>query len=123
MNRINIETCPQFITRDTSLIREIMAPRNSAVQKQSLAEAVVPPGARTLAHFHPVTEEIYYILSGSGRMALELETFEVSCGDAIGIMPGQRHQIENCGSEALVFLCCCVPAYEHHDTVECASLL
>ena len=123
MNRININQCEQFTTKDTSLIREIMAPRNSAVAKQSLAEAVVPSGCRTLAHYHPITEEIYYILSGEGVMALEEEVVVVVAGDAIGILPGQRHQIENRGIEPLVFLCCCVPAYEHEDTVECASLL
>ena len=122
-NRININDCVQFTTKDTSLIREIIAPRNSDVRLQSLAEAVVPAGARTLAHYHPVTEEIYYILSGKGKMALEADIFEVVPGDAIGILPGQRHQIENSGPEPLTFLCCCVPAYEHQDTIECDTLL
>ncbi len=123
MNRININQCEQFATKDTSLIREILAPRNSEVARQSLAEAVVPPGCRTLAHYHPLTEEIYYILSGEGLMALEADSMVVVPGDAVGILPRQRHQIENTGEAPLVFLCCCVPAYEHEDTVECASLL
>ena len=37
--------------------------------------------------------------------------------DAIAIPPGALHQITNTGSEALKFLCCCAPGYEHEDTV------
>lgn len=118
--RIN---CAEFTTKDTSTIRELMAPANSQVRKQSLAEASLPPGASTLAHRHPETEEIYYILSGSGEMAIEHEIQTVQPGDSIGILPGQRHQIRNNGAIPLVFLCCCVPAYTHADTVECDALL
>lgn len=118
--RIN---CPEFTTKDTSTIRELMAPANSLICRQSLAEAALPPGASTLAHRHPETEEIYYILSGSGEMAIEDEIQSVQPGDSIGILPGQRHQIRNNGATTLVFLCCCVPAYTHADTVECDALL
>ena len=112
-----------FTTKDGSTIREILAPRNSAIQKQSLAEAVLPVGRQTQAHYHPVTEEISYILSGLGLMAIECEVREVHTGDGIAIPPGLRHQIRNIGTQDLVFLCCCAPAYEHEDTVMCTNLL
>ena len=38
-------------------------------------------------------------------------------GDAVAILPGQRHKLWNTGSEVLRLLCCCAPAYEHEDTV------
>ena len=112
-----------FVTKDTSVIREILAPRNASVQRQSLAEATLTRGSATQAHYHPSTEEIYYILRGEGEMAVEGEQSRVRPGDAIGILPGQRHQIRNATEQDLVFLCCCVPAYEDADTVMCASLL
>lgn len=110
------ETIP-FVTKDGSTIRELLAHRNSSIRHQSLAEALVPAGVRTQPHYHPQTEEIYYILSGTGVMYLANESRAVGPGDAIPIPPEQIHSIENPGTVDLVFLCCCAPGYEHSDTV------
>ena len=115
--KVNINECPQIVTKDTSKIREILAPRNSILKMQSLAEAVVPTGGATEEHFHATSEEIYYIISGVGEMQVEGESFLVHMGDAIALLPGGKHKSWNCGEADLVFLCMCVPAYEHHDTV------
>jgi mannose-6-phosphate isomerase-like protein (cupin superfamily) len=117
MDILNLNAATPFITKDGSEIRELLAHRNSGIRNQSLAEARVPPGATTAAHYHPKTEEIYYILSGKGQMQIGSERREVVPGDAIAIPPGQIHQITNSGSDALTFLCCCAPGYEHDDTV------
>jgi mannose-6-phosphate isomerase-like protein (cupin superfamily) len=108
-----------FTTKDGSTIRELLAYRNSCIRKQSLAEATVPPGVRTEAHYHERTEEIYYILSGCGNMFLDDESRQVRAGDAIAIPPGAVHWIENTGQSDLIFLCCCAPEYEHDDTILC----
>lgn len=113
----NLAEVPAFITADGSEIRELLAYRNSSIRHQSLAEARLTPGQATTPHYHPKTEEIYYILAGVGRMQLGAEVREVAPGDAIAIPPGVAHQITNSGSELLRFLCCCAPGYEHADTV------
>jgi len=105
-----------FVTKDGSTIRELLAHRNSSISNQSLAEATVPPGVRTEPHYHAVSEEIYYILSGAGKVSVDGETRLVGPGDAIAIAPKSIHWIENSGDADLVFLCCCAPAYEHDDT-------
>jgi mannose-6-phosphate isomerase-like protein (cupin superfamily) len=117
MDIVNLAKTDSFTTKDGSEIRELLAHRNSCIRKQSLAEARVPPGARTIPHYHPQTEEIYYILQGAGQMRIGEETTAVGPGDAIAIPPGQIHHITNSGDTALVFLCCCAPGYEHTDTV------
>ncbi|HEX4149375.1 MAG TPA: cupin domain-containing protein, partial [Pirellulales bacterium] len=71
---------PAFTTKDGSEIRELLAHRNSCIREQSLAEARLAPGARTAAHFHPRTEEIYYILSGTGLMQIGQEQRRVGPG-------------------------------------------
>ena len=113
----HIDQVPAFTSKDGSEIRELLAHRNSCIRQQSLAEARLPPGMSTTPHYHPRTEEIYYILSGRGRMQIEVEQRDVGPGDAIAIPPGAVHTIANTGATALVFLCCCAPAYEHSDTV------
>ncbi len=116
-NIININDCPQFVTKDHSKIREIMAPRNSVIARQSLAEAVVPVGSATDEHYHKDSEEIYFILSGVGEIQVNGESAPVRVGDAIALPPGTVHKIWNRGDSDLVFLCVCVPPYEHDDTV------
>ena len=113
----NLEGAAPFKTKDGSEIRELLAHRNSCITQQSLAEARVPPGASTTPHYHPRTEEIYYILSGQGRIRIEGEVRDVGPGDAIAIPPGSIHTITNSGTEVLKFLCCCAPGYEHEDTI------
>jgi len=117
MNVQNIARVRAFATKDGSEIRELLAHRNSCIRNQSLAEARLPPGARTAPHYHPATEEIYYILEGSGRMTIGEDAQDVGPGDAIAIPPGAVHTILCTGDSPLKFLCCCAPAYEHSDTV------
>ena len=117
MDMKNLDEVPPFITKDGSEIRELLAHRNSAIRNQSLAEARLPVGGATQEHFHPHTEEIYYITHGTGRIRIENETREVNAGDAIAILPGQKHKLWNTGGDVLRLLCCCAPAYEHSDTV------
>jgi mannose-6-phosphate isomerase-like protein (cupin superfamily) len=100
-----------------SEIRELLAYRNSAIRNQSLAEACLPIGGATQEHYHQRAEEIYYITHGTGRIRIEGEVRDVVAGDAIAILPGQRHKLWNTGAEHLRLLCCYAPAYEHSDTI------
>jgi mannose-6-phosphate isomerase-like protein (cupin superfamily) len=113
----NLDRVPAFTTKDGSEIRELLAHRNSGIRNQTLAEARVRPDTSTAPHYHPRTEEIYYILKGEGEMTIGDEQRSVGPADAIAIPPGQIHTIRNTGNEMLVFLCCCAPGYEHDDTV------
>ena len=108
-----------FVTRDASEIRELMHPDRDArlgAARQSLAEARVAPGARTLCHRHRTSEEIYHISAGHGRMMLGEDTFSVETGDTVCIPPGTPHWLHNTGTETLVVLCACTPPYSHDDT-------
>ena len=107
---------PPYITKDGSEIRELMHPAVHGNCNQSLAEATVPAGTRTLLHRHGVTEELYYITTGRGRMTLGPSQFDVAPGDTICISPGTPHCIEADAGGPLVLLCCCSPAYAHADT-------
>jgi mannose-6-phosphate isomerase-like protein (cupin superfamily) len=106
-----------FITKDGSEIRELLAHRNSSLRNQSLAEARLSVGGSTQEHYHRKAEEIYYIISGEGRIRIEGEERTVGVGDAVAIPPRSRHKLWNTGKGLLTLLCCCAPAYEHEDTV------
>ncbi|MGE9270087.1 MAG: cupin domain-containing protein [Verrucomicrobiales bacterium] len=103
-----------FTTKDGSTIRSILDSANAPVQKQSLAEAMLPAGAATERHWHKESEEFYFLLEGSGVMEIDGEVQPVGEGDAILIPAGAWHQIK--AIEPLRFLCCCAPPYRHEDT-------
>lgn len=105
-----------YVTRDGSEIRELMHPAYHGNRAQSLAEATVAPGTATALHRHRVSEEIYCITQGCGRMTLGSDQFPVAAGDTVCIAPGTAHCIECIGDVPLKILCACAPAYAHEDT-------
>jgi mannose-6-phosphate isomerase-like protein (cupin superfamily) len=120
MHLSKLDDLEPFTTLDGSTIREIAGvggPNSAPARNQSLAEATVPVGGRTIAHYHGTAEELYFFTAGSGRMTLGDDEREVSAGDCVVIPPGQVHRLVNTGDAPLVLLCCCAPAYSHEDTV------
>ncbi len=115
MNSHNANIEP-FITKDGSIIRELMHPSVHGNCNQSLAEAVIPAGTTTQLHRHFRSEEIYHITAGEGWMTRGEEGFAVKAGDTVCIPPGTPHKIANTGTAELRILCCCAPAYSHNDT-------
>jgi mannose-6-phosphate isomerase-like protein (cupin superfamily) len=113
LDRSTLAGVEPFVTLDGSTIREL-----AHTESQSLAEATVPPGGETEAHYHRASEELYFFTSGSGRMRFGDTVVEVEAGECVTIPPGTEHKLWNASeSEPLVLLCCCAPAYSHDDTV------
>lgn len=111
MKATSLDGVEAFVTKDGSTIREL---HHTAVQ--SLAEGTLEVEQATERHYHRVTEEIYFVLKGQGKMEVDGETTHVRPGDAILIPAGAWHQLENNGTSELRILCCCAPAYSHDDT-------
>lgn len=112
----SLEQAEPFTTSDGSTIRELIGLPTAPVRNQSLAEATLRAGQATTRHYHRESEELYYLLEGSGEMELDGERARVRTGDAILIPPGAWHQIRADEGRPLRFLCCCSPAYRHEDT-------
>ena len=111
MKIASIARAEPFATKDGSTIREL-----HHTEQQSLAEATLEPDQATERHYHRLTEEIYFVVKGSGRLEVDGETQSVRPGDAVLIPPGAWHTLENNGTSELRILCCCSPAYSHEDT-------
>lgn len=107
---------PPSVTKDGSIIRELMHPALHGNRVQSLAEALVPPGAKTKLHRHHASEEIYCFTEGRGTMRLGEREFAVQAGDTICIPAGAPHCVMNTGEAVLRILCACAPPYAHDDT-------
>jgi mannose-6-phosphate isomerase-like protein (cupin superfamily) len=91
----------------------------------SLFGAEIAGGTRLSPHFHKVGPEIYYIVSGTGRMSLGdrdgeagiawKESFPVSKGDCFTVKAGQVHQLENTGDAPLNALFGCPASHLSTD--------
>ena len=117
MKIINRNDCVEFVAQEKAIVRELVSPGNSSIKNQSIAEVRIRSGESVLDHFHQKTEEVCYILSGRGQMYLESETETVGPGDAIIILPGQRHKITSHSQEDLVMLVVCSPSYTDDDQI------
>lgn len=105
-----------FTTADGSSIRSLLDLSTAPVRNQSLAEATLAPGEATSRHYHGTSEELYYVIEGSGVIEIDGERAALGHGDAVLIPAGAWHRIEAGPDHPLRFLCCCAPPYRDDDT-------
>lgn len=67
------------------------------------------PGQETGGHSHEGQEEVYFFVSGSGKMTLSTDVksdvFEVTNGDVVPIEDGVFHKVFNDSEDDLYFVC------------------
>ena len=62
------------------------------------------PGCSIGYHVHENETELFYFVSGSGRVSDDGTWIDVCAGDAMSTPSGHGHSVENTGSEPLVLL-------------------
>jgi uncharacterized cupin superfamily protein len=88
----------------------------------------LPAGKRSFPlHFHHVTEEAMFVVSGRAKVRTPASETEIGPGDYVSFPPGgPAHQLVNDGSEPLVYLALSAPRgfdlveYPDSDKVACA---
>ena len=108
--------CPEIIAGDGTRLRELLHPDRDYdfSGRYSLAHAIVPVGGKSVPH-RLRTDEVYYIIQGSGDMHIDDEVSSVSTGDAVEIPPHAVQWIDNSGPTELIFLCIVDPAWRRED--------
>lgn len=104
-----------YVTKDGSLIRELLHPSLLPGLGMSLAEAVVEAGKRTERHFHMTFDEIYYCLEGAGVLYINDVSHPFSPGSYYLMPKGSSHYLT--ATIKLRLLCVCCPGYTHDETV------
>jgi mannose-6-phosphate isomerase-like protein (cupin superfamily) len=116
MTKTRYADIKSFISKDGSVIRELMHPAAHGNANQSFAEAIVTVGKGTRLHKHHRSEEIYHVTSGEGRLVCGDVVFIIHKGDTVCIPPETPHRVDNTGQTELRILCSCSPPYAHDDT-------
>ena len=88
-------------------------PRVTGAEQFSTGIATVTPGHGHARHNHPGTEEILYVIKGTGRQMVEVDgepvTREVGPGTLIHIAAGAYHSTLNTGGEEMIVLAVYAP--------------
>ena len=111
----SLSDCKEILAGDNTLLRELLHPvRNGAAIRYSLAHAKLPRGTASLPH-RLKTSEVYYFISGQGRMHVDGEVTPVGPEQVLYVPPGSLQHVENTGTDELVFLCIVDPAWRAED--------
>ena len=111
----SLSACREILAGDKTILRELLHPsRDPTTIRYSLAHAKLLPHSASLPH-RLKTSEVYYFMSGRGRMHVNGETTVVGPDQAVYVPPGAEQHVENTGPADLVFLCIVEPAWRAED--------
>ncbi len=77
---------------------------NKKLKNLVLSSTALKPNMSTRGHKHAGQEEVYYFVTGSGKMQLDSKTILVSPGDVVLIEDGVHHRV-HASSEGCYFVC------------------
>lgn len=84
----------------------------------------VAPGDKVRpAHSHPHSDEVIYILSGSGRVLVDGDVAPVRAGSVVLFPQGKPHMLQNTSGEEMKVVCFFAPAttldnYRMHEEID-----
>lgn len=78
---------------------------NKFLNNLVLSSTLLKPKQSTRGHTHAGQEEVYYFVTGNGRMEIDSEVFDVKEGDVILIPDGAFHRVHNPTDNPLYFVC------------------
>jgi len=109
---------PPVTALDGALIYELIPPNERERLDVALAVGFLPKGRKAIPHYHKISEEIYYVCSGIGKIRVGDEIFDIKKGSVIYVPRNKVHALENkSDSEELNILCVTSPAYSEGDFI------
>ena len=105
-----------FVARDGALIFELFRDSGLNLQNLSIASGYLRPIQKAIPHFHEFSEEIYYVVSGSGRVRVKDVVEKIKEGNAIYIPIRAIHALENTSrTKIMKVLAISSPPYQDED--------
>lgn len=103
---------------DGALIYELMNAEEREQLDVALAVGFLPADRKAVPHYHNISEELYYVIDGVGRVKVGEQDFEVKKGSTIYVPTSKVHALENKSySEELKVLCVSSPSYTEGDFI------
>ncbi len=90
---------------------------NSKSENMTVAFSNVEPKGYQYIHMHE-SEQIYYIIEGSGIVSVDGEDEVVKVGDCVFIPSNKKHGMKNTGVKTLKYLVVMSPSFEIEEFQE-----
>ncbi len=104
--------------KDGAFIYELLSEEERRMNGVGLAEGVLMPQRKAISHFHEKSDEVYYIISGKGKIKIRDSISEIKGGNLIYIPKRDIHGLENTSAyEELEVLCLSCPPYIEKDFI------
>ncbi len=97
------------------VIRHISAPWTLGSTQLWLGTTSIEPGYTSNPHSHKDQEEVFYCVSGKGRIRVDDEEENFSPGDVCYVPAGCVHQLINTGEEVLKVVAAVSPPFEQEQ--------
>jgi quercetin dioxygenase-like cupin family protein len=108
------EVTGRYARRLTVLLSPALQPEVEAI---AVGQTLLPPGGQSDDHTHE-EGEMFYVISGRGRIAVGREEAEVSAGSAVWGPPNLSHQLINDGAEPMKILWVLCPPGREKGIIE-----
>ena len=102
MIKVNIKDIGGETVKDTNVYE---LKDNKFGNNLTLSSTFLRAQQKTNGHTHAGQEEVYYFISGEGKMQVDDESFSVKAGDVVCINDGEFHRVFNTGHLGLYFVC------------------
>lgn len=80
-------------------------------KREQLVVMSLPPGTDIGEEVHPHAEQVFYVVSGSGKAVVDGKATKLRAGDVLVVTPGVRHDVVNEGSAPLQLFTMYAPPY------------
>ncbi|WP_153977780.1 cupin domain-containing protein [Paenibacillus xylanilyticus] len=87
----------------------------------SIIHECMPAGTDEIRHYHNVSRQFFFILSGVGCMELDGVEYILEPHEGLEIPPGVPHQMQNTSANEVEFLVVSLPG-THGDRIELTNL-
>lgn len=111
MKLVNLEQVKaQPTTHDASILRRVLMHESDMPARVRLSHAALAPGQRVEAHAHDDICEVFYVLSGEGKITVDGSEHRLATGACIRIDVAETHALYNDGDSELILLYFGIPA-------------
>ncbi len=105
MKFISLEDLPETgVSHNPEIRKQIILARGDVPHLTNFSQSVLLPGQSVSAHAHTDMHEIFFVVSGAGRVRIDGDGKPFGAGACIAVEPGETHEIFNTGDEELVLL-------------------
>ena len=109
----------RFETPYARIIKHLAAPWTLGTSRLWMGVSEIALGGKSNLHTHDDAEEIFYVVSGYGKIRVGEEVEDIGPGSCIFVPIGNEHQLINSGDEILKIVAATAPPFllEKFDTI------